>query len=65
VQRTLRLRYLGDGELDANEYARDQLLAGDRIAGPAIIREPMSTTLVPPGAAATVGSYGELVIEPA
>lgn len=65
AQRTLRLRYLGDGELDANEYARDQLMAGDRIAGPAIIREPMSTTLVPPGAAATVGSYGELVIEPA
>ena len=63
--RTLRLRHLGDGDLEAGEFQRAELLAGDRVAGPAVIREPMSTTLVPAGAAATVGTYGELVIEPA
>lgn len=62
--RTLRLRHLGDGELEAREYRRDELLAGDRIAGPAVVREPMSTTLVPAGAVLTAGGYGELVIEP-
>lgn len=43
-------------------FARDGLCAGDRIAGPAIVREAMSTTLVPPGRHLEVGIFGELVI---
>jgi len=37
--------------------------SGDVIEGPAIIREELSTTQVCPGQTATVGSYGEIVIE--
>ena len=37
--------------------------AGNVVVGPAIIREPMSTTHVVAGQRATVGAYGELVIE--
>jgi N-methylhydantoinase A len=33
------------------------------IDGPAVIREAMSTTFVPRGRSACVGSVGELVIE--
>jgi N-methylhydantoinase A len=47
----------------AREYEREQLLRGDAIAGPAIIREPMSTTHVVAGQRATVGRYGELIVE--
>jgi N-methylhydantoinase A len=60
--RTVRLRRL-EGELEAAEYRREDLRQGDRMEGPAVIREPMSTTLVPPGHTATVGGYGEIVIE--
>ncbi len=61
--RTLPLRHLGDGELEAVEHERDDLRAGDRIGGPALLREPMSTTFVPPGHTATVGTRAEIVIE--
>lgn len=60
--RSLTLRYLSDDEYSAHEYQRDTLLAGDRIAGPAVIREPTSTTFVPTGQVATVGDFGELRI---
>jgi N-methylhydantoinase A len=58
-----QLRYLSDEPLDCAEYRRDQLAAASRISGPAIIREDLSTTLVGPGQHATVGEFGELVIE--
>jgi N-methylhydantoinase A len=61
--RTIPLRYLGGEEQAAGEYQRDALRSGDRIEGPAVIREAMSTTHVVAGLAATVGGYGELVIE--
>jgi N-methylhydantoinase A len=64
-RRTIELRHLGDGPLAAEEYARDELVRGARIAGPAIVREPLSTTLVCPGQTAAVGPLGELVIEAA
>ncbi len=37
-------------------------LAGDVVAGPAVVREAMSTTFVPGGHRASVGGLGELVI---
>jgi N-methylhydantoinase A len=43
-------------------YARDRLRAGDRIAGPAVIEEFGSTVPLPPGFAATVDDFGNLVI---
>jgi N-methylhydantoinase A len=59
--RTIALRFIGGAQ--AGEYERETLRAGAVILGPAIIREPMSTTHMPAGQRATVGSYGEIVIE--
>ncbi|WP_313438591.1 hydantoinase B/oxoprolinase family protein [Novosphingobium sp.] len=46
----------------ATVYDRAELLAGDRIDGPALIREPLATTVVEPGWAATVDDWGNLVL---
>lgn len=43
-------------------YQRDQLRAGDRVAGPAIIEQLDSTVIVPPGFAGTVDGSGNLVL---
>jgi N-methylhydantoinase A len=45
-------------------YNRAKLRAGDRIAGPAIVVEMDSTTLVLPGCAATVDRFGNIMINP-
>jgi N-methylhydantoinase A len=44
-------------------YGRDQLLAGNVIAGPAVIEEDASTTLVPPGDRVRVHEHGHLLME--
>jgi N-methylhydantoinase A len=64
ARRTVELRYFADGSLPAAEYARESLAVGSRLAGPAIVREALSTILVCPGQAASVGRFGEIVIEP-
>jgi N-methylhydantoinase A len=60
--RSVTIRHVENGDLDASEYERDDLMQGDVIDGPAVIREPMSTTFVPPGLTAAVGTVGEIVI---
>ncbi len=45
-------------------YDREGLGVGNRLSGPAIIEQPDSTTVLPPGAAATVDSYLNLIITP-
>jgi N-methylhydantoinase A len=50
------------GFIDAPVYARGDLLAGDRIAGPALVEEYASTTVVLPGDELEVSRYGDLVI---
>ena len=60
--RQIEIRYLTAQPLAVNEYQRADLLAGDEIAGPAVIREPLSTTFVPPAHTTVVGGYGELHI---
>ncbi len=64
-ERWTTLRYLGNGELRVAEYERAQLTSGAFVRGPAIIREPTSTIHVVAGQVAHVGSWGEIVIEPA
>jgi N-methylhydantoinase A len=49
---------------DADVYDRTKLRAGDVVAGPAIVTEMDSTTLVLPGHAATVHPSGSLLIRP-
>lgn len=56
------LHYLTPEALPAEEYRRESLPVGARVIGPAVIREDLSTTFVPPGTQATVGSLGEIVI---
>jgi N-methylhydantoinase A len=49
--------------VDTPTYDRGALLARNRIAGPALIEEYASTTLVHPGDVLTVDAFGDLVIE--
>ncbi|HZZ46577.1 MAG TPA: hydantoinase/oxoprolinase family protein [Pseudonocardia sp.] len=62
VGRTVTIRHLTTEPVEAREYDREDLRAGDRIPGPAVIREALSTTFVVPGQTATVGALGELRI---
>ena len=50
---------------EAGIYDRGQLGAGDVVAGPAIVSEMDSTTVVLPGYSATVDAVGNLLIQPA
>ena len=64
VQRGVVFAVDGTAQLmDTRVYARADLRAGDELAGPAVIEQPDSTTLVPPGARARVDEIGNLVLE--
>ena len=55
-----------DGELrqvPTRYYDRAALEAGNRIDGPAIVNQYDTTTVVPPGVAAHVDRFGNVVIE--
>ena len=49
--------------LETPRYERGKLLADDTIAGPALVIQHNSTTIVPPGYLATVLDYGDMRIE--
>jgi N-methylhydantoinase A len=55
--------FTGDGFVRTPAFDRGRLKAGNRIAGPALVEEYASTTVVPPGAALEVDPYGNLSIE--
>jgi N-methylhydantoinase A len=46
-----------------NIYDRERLVYGNSIAGPAIVVEYSSTTVLPPGSKATVDAFGNLIID--
>jgi N-methylhydantoinase A len=48
--------------VETPRYNRSKLLAEDVIAGPALVVQHNSTTLIPPGYAATVLEYGDMRI---
>jgi N-methylhydantoinase A len=50
------------GFVDTPVYDRYRLIAGATIAGPAIIEERESTTVLPPGAHATVDAHASLIV---
>ncbi|GIH27813.1 5-oxoprolinase [Acrocarpospora phusangensis] len=62
--RTTTTVYVGGEQTRANVYDRGKLLAGNVVAGPAVVTEMDSTTLVLPGHAATVHPSGSLLIRP-
>jgi N-methylhydantoinase A/oxoprolinase/acetone carboxylase beta subunit len=50
-------------QLDTRSYDRAALAAGNRVVGPAIVNQYDTTTVVPPGMAADVDRFGNIVIE--
>jgi N-methylhydantoinase A len=52
-----------DGYIDTPVIDRAALRAGNRIAGPAVVEEYASTTVLYPGDGLTVDDYGNLVID--
>jgi N-methylhydantoinase A len=54
--------YEAEGFVDTPTYARAALVAGNKIAGPALIEEHASTTVLAPGDQATVNAYGHIEI---
>jgi N-methylhydantoinase A len=61
--RIIELKYVDESESRAGEYQRENLKSNSIVRGPAIIREPMSTTHVVAGQVATIGEFGEILIE--
>ena len=49
-------------ELPTRFYDRERLAAGHRIEGPAVINQYDTTTVIPPGLAAEIDRYGNIVI---
>ena len=52
----------GEGPVRCRVFARDRLVAGDRVTGPAIFEQLDATTLVLPGQEATVLDRGDVRI---
>jgi 5-oxoprolinase (ATP-hydrolysing) len=55
--------FFANGTCKANVYIRESLQPGDVIDGPAIIKEPIATTIIEPEWRATVTSLDHLVLE--
>jgi N-methylhydantoinase A len=51
-----------DGFVDTATYRRDDLCPGDRVEGPAVVEEYGATLPIPPGFAARVDRFGNLVV---
>ena len=51
------------GEVETPFFAGPSLAAGDRVAGPAVVAEPTTTVVLPPGAAATLSAHGCYLID--
>ena len=56
--------FVGDGWREATIYDRAKLEAGNRIAGPAVVVEMDSTTLILPDCAGIVDDFGNILIRP-
>ncbi|GAB2933947.1 hydantoinase/oxoprolinase family protein [Streptomyces mayteni] len=52
-----------DGPVPTTVYDRARLLAGNRLAGPAVIEQLDATTVLPPGSTAEVDPFGNLLID--
>jgi N-methylhydantoinase A len=55
--------FRGSGFVEAAIYERGKLPAGISFAGPAIVEQPDTTTVMPPGTLCTPDKYGNLVIK--
>ena len=57
--------FVDEADQEATIFDRAKLLAGNRIAGPAIVTEMDSTTLILPDHVGEVDTYGNILINPA
>ena len=53
----------GETVVEARVFLRERLRPGESVAGPALITEAQTTTVVPPAWRATVDERGHLVLE--
>ncbi|MFN7308617.1 MAG: hypothetical protein ACK5TQ_18865, partial [Acetobacteraceae bacterium] len=53
----------GEAMQSVPAFRRGDLGAGQRIAGPAVVEDGMSTLLLPPGATALLEACGNLVVD--
>ena len=53
----------GETTVEARVVLRERLRPGESLAGPALITEAQTTTVVPPGWRATVDQRGHIVLE--
>ena len=53
-----------EGALLSALYQRERLVCGNRVAGPALVIQVDSTTVVPPGWNGVVDTFGNLLLEP-
>lgn len=56
--------FVDDAERDAKIYDRAKLKMGNKIAGPAVVMEMDSTTVILPGHTGEVDEYGNILIRP-
>ena len=54
--------FRNSGFIDSAVYERDRLPVGVDLRGPAIIEQPDTTTVMPPGTHCKPDKYGNLVI---
>jgi N-methylhydantoinase A len=59
-----RAFFSGIGALDARVCRLESLAPGERLAGPALVESPVTTVVVPPGAAAERLASGSLLLDP-
>ena len=55
--------FTAEGFVPTGVFDRGRLKAGNRIAGPVLVEEYASTTVVPPGSSLEVDAHGNLLIE--
>jgi N-methylhydantoinase A len=64
ARRTTRAAWFGDGWVDTPVYDGPQLAAGATIDGPALVDEPFTVLVLPPGASARLDDLGNYVVTP-
>jgi len=62
-KKSRRVWFRDAGFVEASIYERGKLPAGARFDGPAVIEQPDTTTVMPPGSHCTVDKYGNLIIK--
>jgi N-methylhydantoinase A len=62
LSRRKPIYFRGLGFVDTPVYVRDRLLADNRIAGPALVEEHASTTVIGPGDSAVIDGMGNIDI---